>query len=71
MRFKGFRSHFKLSAPGDGVLSHCLCGPYGKVTDSCDTSYKLTVVFSGERAKLIVRYNFVTELISALKVFPV
>lgn len=33
-------------------------------------SYKLTVVFSGERAKLIVRYNFVTELISALKVFP-
>lgn len=33
-------------------------------------SYKLTVVFSGERAKLFIRYNFVTELISALKVFP-
>lgn len=32
-------------------------------------SYKPTLVFSGERAKLIVRYNFVTELISALEVF--
>jgi len=32
-------------------------------------SYKLTVAFSGEGAKLIMRYNFVTELISTLKVF--